>query len=54
VEHGGQCVNPGAVAPDVLKNPKLHEHYHWLMKEVRGQMPFKNAGQAPVRPNLPM
>jgi len=52
--HGGECVNPGSVAADELKNPKLHEQYQWLLKEVRGQLAFKNASEAPVRPNLPM
>jgi hypothetical protein len=53
--HGGDCVNPGAVpAVEELRNPKSVAHYHWLLNEVRGQMPFRNVQDAPVRPNLPM
>jgi hypothetical protein len=53
--HGGECVNPGSVpAAAELRNPKTHAHYQWLLKELRGQLPFKNAADAPVRPNLPM
>jgi len=52
--HGGECVNPGSVAPEELKNPKIHQHYQWLLKELRGQLPFKNPSDAPLRPNLPM
>jgi hypothetical protein len=54
-QHGGECVNPGSVpAVEDLRNPKTHEHYQWLLKEIRGQMPFKNPEDAPARPNLPM
>jgi hypothetical protein len=54
-QHGGECVNPGSVpAVEELRNPKTHAHYQWLLKELRGQQPFKNVTEAPVRPNLPM
>jgi hypothetical protein len=53
--HGGECVNPGSVpAADELRNPATLKHYQWLLAELRGQHPLKNASEAPVRPNLPM
>ena len=53
--HGGECVNPGSVpAVEELRNPKTHEHYRWLLAELRGQQPLRDATDAPVRPNLPM
>jgi len=53
--HGGDCVNPGVLpTPAELRNPRTHAHYQWLLKELRGQCPLKNAGDAPERPNLPM
>ena len=53
--HGGECVNPGSVpAAAELRNPTTHAHYQWLLKELRGQLPFKDVTDAPVRPNLPM
>jgi hypothetical protein len=53
--HGGECVNPGSVpAANELRNPKSIAHYQWLLRELRGQQPFKAVAEAPVRPNLPM
>jgi hypothetical protein len=53
--HGGECVNPGSVpAAQELRNPRTHEHYRWLLAELRGQQPLKDVADAPVRPNLPM
>ena len=52
------AANASTPAPcQPLKNcaiPKTHAHYQWLLKELRGQQPFKSADEAPVRPNLPM
>ncbi len=54
-KHGGECVNPGSVpAAHELRNPNTHAHYQWLLSELRGQHPFKNMSEAPIRPNLPM
>jgi hypothetical protein len=54
-QHGGECVNPGSVpAAHELRNPRTHAHYQWLLKETRGQQPFKDVTEAPARPNLPM
>jgi hypothetical protein len=54
-EHGGECVNPGSVpAAEELRNPATHKHLEWLLSEVRGQQPFRDLADAPVRPNLPM
>ena len=53
--HGGDCVNPGAVpAAEELRNPATHKHLDWLLKEIRGQQPFKDVNGVPARPNLPM
>jgi hypothetical protein len=53
--HGGECVNPGSVpAVEELRNPATHKHLDWLLSELRGQQPFKDLADAPVRPNLPM
>jgi hypothetical protein len=53
--HGGECVNPGSVpAVAELRNPQSVAHYQWLLNELRQQLPFKNAADAPLRPNLPM
>jgi hypothetical protein len=53
--HGGECVNPSSVpALEELRDPKTRSHYQWLLKELRGQQPLKNAADAPVQPNLPM
>jgi hypothetical protein len=53
--HGGECVNPGSVpAAAELRNPKTHQHYQWLLAELRGQQPLKGVADAPLRPNLPM
>ena len=53
--HGGECVNPGSVpAVEELRNEKTHEHYRWLLAELRGQQPLTDVADAPARPNLPM
>jgi hypothetical protein len=53
--HGGECVNPGSIpAAEELRNEKTHQHYQWLLAELRGQQPLKDVADAPVRPNLPM
>jgi hypothetical protein len=53
--HGGECVNPGSVPAVVeLRNPQSFSHYQWLLNELRQQLPFKDAAEAPLRPNLPM
>jgi hypothetical protein len=53
--HGGESVNPGSVpAVEELRNQHTQKHYQWLLEELRGQLPLRNASNAPVRPNLPM
>jgi hypothetical protein len=48
-------VNPGSIpAAAELRNPKTHQHYQWLLAELRGQQPLKGVADAPLRPNLPM
>lgn len=39
---------------DTLIDPAARRHYEWMLSELRGQCPLKNADAAPVRPNLPM